>query len=639
MSTNLFLGKDYYVDGDERIKGPRGFEMNGTMSVTRCFIDNMADKTNEKIVRVVFKVKISDKVIEKVSDIPFSDLSKKSILKYIPCEVTFIGTEQQMQKFLRDAISRTIIDMDPVYRYILQQGLNKIDNHRVFALGDLIITNSDKNLFVNNSSYQVKKHANDKDYMSWIFNFCQLGKECPALIIASLIAYLRPLYADAGFKGIGDFSVVYYGETGRGKTEVIKLITGIYKNEENIVSLASEKEAIFKLSQFRHCNVVVDDLHTTDSGRVRKESESKVSTLLHQKSSGGSIKYKGKEAKIDSMLFITAEYLLKNHSTLNRALNIEASHIDMNKLSWLQKTQELYVEFVVEFIKWICSNYGDLILAVKNYAQMCKPARKIDSNVYSGANRIQYMKLGLDITFKLFLQFIFGNEKMIELNKKHFDCFQQSIDQCVTDTLHLVQKYSSDYNRDYIDVIIDAIVYGASENVGYCYKEYKKSRKQKEIDKGHTKMLFFIEDDHICITGDDLLYLFEGRPNFEYKVSKKAISNQLFCNGLLSVQGKEYSYPRNKSKRSTSTRFYHIRISGLTVLMDFDQKELFKAVLRDLDRREEFDYCDKYGDDEECYDEDHEYYDDEYSYYDDDHEYDDEDYEFSEEDYDDEDED
>ena len=77
MSTNLFLGKDYYFDGDERIKGPRGFEMNGTMSVTRCFIDNMADKTTEKTIRVVFKVKISDKVIEKVSDIPFSDLSKK----------------------------------------------------------------------------------------------------------------------------------------------------------------------------------------------------------------------------------------------------------------------------------------------------------------------------------------------------------------------------------------------------------------------------------------------------------------------------------------------------------------------------------------------------------------------------------
>lgn len=60
------------------------------------------------------------------------------------------------------------------------------------------------------------------------------------------------------------------------------------------------------------------------------------------------------------MIFITSEYLPKTLSTINRCLIAEMPDIDINKLTYLQDEQGLYVEFIIDFIGWVCKNFQKL---------------------------------------------------------------------------------------------------------------------------------------------------------------------------------------------------------------------------------------------------------------------------------------
>lgn len=471
------MPEGYYIQ-DNKIYGPRGFESNGTFTISGYYIDIDIDGKKTSSISVKFQINTDVTAIS----IPFSDLTEYNISKHIPAEFIVTVSDRQKCKFIFDTIKISIIDLVPQERYIMMPGLNLFKDNIAYALGDKIFTDIDYCNFISSSPFKLRSYNNTKNYASWIMKFIKLGSKFPALFISSLFAFIKPLIQNSGLQGYIDFSILYTGETSTGKTEIIKLLVGLFEKNENIVSLSSDKETIYKLSKFRHCNVMIDDLCATDSERVRKSNEEKVSRILQQKSSGGSITYKGENARIESTIFLTAEYTPKNHSTINRCLVVYASEINMDTLTWLQENQSMYVEFITDFIRWICCNYNDLLLKIKSYIATFDTFQEIDSSVYSGVNRVKRTELGLKVTLMLFLNFILKHAENIAEYTKLMKDFENSINECISDTLYLLKKESDKYSTDYIKVILDKIFningnWEVNPFVTMSYKDYKKSKK------------------------------------------------------------------------------------------------------------------------------------------------------------------
>ena len=371
-----------------------------------------------------------------------------------------IASSKQKQDFLSNLINSYIIDMTSKELYVLDQGYNRLHDKVVYALGDIII-NSDSPDFISHSPHKVKPHPKDKLYYKWLLTFSKLGDIFPALLIASLVPYIKPLLNESSICD-SDFAVCIYGETGSGKTSVAKLLTSIFTKDKNRISLSSDKKSIYELSEFKDTCVLIDDLNKTDSSRVKNSNEEKISRIIQQKNSGGEIKYKGKIAKIDSMIFITAEYLPKTLSTINRCLIAEMPDIDINKLTYLQDEQGLYVEFIIDFIGWVCKNFQKLISWIsdeKKYSLASKSNKDFDPNVNSGAYRIARTAWVLNLILKLFYAFMGKGEKFMNLIPKKLSHFQLSIDICISDTLDLTKKESDEFKQDYVDVILNVFIF------------------------------------------------------------------------------------------------------------------------------------------------------------------------------------
>lgn len=554
------LPEGYFVQ-ENRIRGPRGFEANGTFCINSYYSDiDCNGKSNNKL-SITFYIGMETPIVT----IPISDLTECKISKHIPVEFIVSVSDRQKCRFIVNTLKINILDIVPQKRYIMMPGFNFFENHVIFALGDKLLTDSDCCNIITYSPYKLKNYGNNKNNAYWTIIFASLGSRFPALLVSSCFSYVKPLIQNSGLQGDIDFSIIYTGETSTCKTEIIKLLVGLFEENENFVSLSSEKEAIYKLSKFKNCNVFIDDLCATDSERFKKSNEEKVSRILQQKSSDGSITYKGENARIESTIFLTAEYTPKNHSTINRCLIVYASEINMDTLTWLQENQSMYIEFITDFIRWICCNYNDLLIKIKNYTETFTVFQEIDSSVYSGVNRIKRTELGLRVTLMLFFNFIYAHTYGTTAYNKLLRFFENSIKECISDTLNLLKKESDKHNTDYIKVILDKILNmdgntNVNAFVAMSYKDYNRSKKTI------SPALFFLHDDFLCITGTDLLNIFENADGFEYKFSKKSISEQLNYFGILQPRGGEYSYPIDSI--NNKTRYYYLRPYALKEFLD-----------------------------------------------------------------------
>lgn len=210
-----------------------------------------------------------------------------------------------------------------------------------------------------------------------------------------------------------------------------------------------------------------------------------------------------------------------------------------------------------------------MLIKIKNYTETFTVFQEIDSSVYSGVNRIKRTELGLRVTLMLFFNFMYAHTYGTTAYNKLLRLFENSIKECISDTLNLLKKESDTQNTEYIKVILDKILNmdgntNVNAFVAMSYKEYNRSKKTI------SPALFFLHGNFLCITGTDLLNIFENADGFEYKFSKKLISEQLSSFGILQPCGGKYSYPASSNNK---TRYYHLRTSVLKEFLDGYHKQ------------------------------------------------------------------
>jgi hypothetical protein len=257
--------------------------------------------------------------------------------KKIPPAFTTPFKPSQMIENLQYEIGLAFRNPDFEIERALPQGFSFVNENLFYAIGKdvLPLASHAKEYVVQPEKFSAENpnriqlytrlpdrvHNKFEDIVSWIHTFCAQGPAQTVLFLCAMTPYMKHVLPDE-FSEESSVHAYVFGESGVGKTEFIKLMAKISDGTVGINLESDMKEILAGLAAFRDRAVQIDDLNKTASESVRAKKEAKVSSLLQMGSSAaGDIC--AKDVNVDlsnTALLISAEYILPNYSTINRAV-------------------------------------------------------------------------------------------------------------------------------------------------------------------------------------------------------------------------------------------------------------------------------------------------------------------------------
>lgn len=244
-------------------------------------------------------------------------------------------------------------------------------------------------------------------------------------------------------------------------------------------------------------------------------------------------------------------------SSLKNILN----EIDIGKVNYLKEKHGLYVRFLKDFIRYIYNNYKKFVKRINDLKESISVNNTFYRDAYKGIVRLEQTEKTLMVALNILMDFFKYNLKLPDdVIVKNKNMFKNSVTNCVDTTKEHIRSEDVSIGTMYIERILNLIIYTMGEDF---YSDiprinYKTYRKRK--NNGNNPY-YFVHNGCICFTGEDIINYFSQLENFEYSISKKAISEQLNYHNLLRIKGGERSYPCNACKNKT--RYYHVDIRRL----------------------------------------------------------------------------
>lgn len=398
-----------------------------------------------------------DKIAE--VDITYNDLQNGKFKKHLPDGfVVFTVCIKQLERLFCNYILQTMADLPNEKTTCLSFGYNVINGRHVFNAGDRLINGAEIENWKSDSDVRMRyaKSQPHNVYKDLIFSFSRANNYPNVLFIATLIPYVLTL-VDKDKRERYDFSLYIVGNSSSGKTEIAKLFSTPFEGNEHMVSLSSDIEAIHKLSAYKDCTVVIDDLNASDSDEIRRNKEKKLSAIIETKQSVGRAIVDGKNTKIPAMPIITAEYFLKAVGALNRCMIV---HIDRpfkpSELTWLQENHDTYIAFINSFIEYICMNFDELKTDINDFLSDRKYHMKNGKDI-PGWQRISNIQFILEATLMVVMKFFGDKDDTPDCFPSFWDPFRQSIQECKEYTAELLRKRSMDKEELLMYELLSAI--------------------------------------------------------------------------------------------------------------------------------------------------------------------------------------
>ena len=474
-----------------------------------------------------------DKITE--VDIPYNDLQNGKFKKHLPNGfVVFTVWSKQLERLFCNSILQTMADLPNEKTTCLSFGYNIINDRHVFNTGDRLINGSQIDNWKSDSDVRMRytKPQPHNVYKDLIFSFSRANNYPEALFIATSIPYVLPL-VDKDKRDRYDFSLYIVGNSSSGKTEIAKLLGTPFEGNEHMVSLSSDIEAIHKLSAYKDCTVVIDDLNATDSDEIRRNKEKKLAAIIETKQSVGRAIIDGKNTKIPAMPIITAEYLLKAVGALNRCMIF---HIDRpfkpSELTWLQENHDTYIAFINSFIEFICMNFDELQTDVNKFLSTRKYRMKDGENI-PGWQRISNIQFILEATLMVVMKFFGDEDDKLGCFPSFWSPFKESIQECKEYTAELLRKRSMDKEELLMYELLSAILDPQSGIV-----TDNKSSFLRDLDKHKNSLperfVYYHEDKKLfCLRSEDAVRFLDG------KMSNRKIPQKLDDMGLIRTTDSE----------------------------------------------------------------------------------------------------
>ena len=515
--------------------------------------------------------------------------SGNGLLRLVPSWFVFYTPRLADQvDFIRSAINlqradlpiRTVFRVGPGY-HIAPDGKTLF-----YVLGDQVIHAPKCTELVIDSCLHLRKYRPGKpsEGIRWVRRFCGQGPPQAAQFVATLMAFVRPLLELRGISST--FAIYVVGESGTGKSENAKLLCSIFQEQPG-ATLSSDKADIFRLmAAYRDFPFLVDDLNTSKTRAAGKKKE-RLSELIGQLSSEGALMIRGERFDVhQTALVVTAEALPKGLSTLNRCAVVQyVGQFDPDVLKGLQDNKNRYIDFLVDFIGWICAKFDFLAEKVRTWDFRGLRTGTEKPEAFVGYQRVMRTYETLLVTLEIFLLYLSDSFSLPREDWQSWErLLREGINQSVfVDTLPRLRKENSEQGRAYVDAILD--IFSSEDQyrkevklVAKSYERFQQWNRQcGQFYYG--RKLFFRNGNYYCCRGDDLVeYLSDfWNEKISYSISKKAVSAQLDYHGLLQKRGGELSYPVAGGGK---TRYYHLRADVLEQLLKERRDMLLGSLLQ-----------------------------------------------------------
>ena len=494
--------------------------------------------SSRKIISIL-ELQKKDKIT--LCEIPISEVNAENIAPYLPTDYFYSVSEKIFNREFKKIILYSLFGKEPQEYQMLEQGYNRVvssdsnNSKMIFCLGNKTINMSDDDAVINDSKLFLKPYDDNGNYTGTILRLIAMSDTFAMLLIAVLAAFTKPLFAE----GSG-FAAYVYGETSSGKTTATNFFTNIFAGEDNVMSLSSEKKEIHKLSGFRHIPVVVDDLNKTASSRITNSNEAKISDFIHKNEGSGNSIYKGFNGRLNHVAFLTAEYIIKNESTINRCVLVNMREaLKQDNFDFLAESKPKYISFIVDYIEWICKNYEQVKFKAENEFKLPSTGGEQDKNIVTSVSRIKNTKRILDVTLSIFKQFMTEHLKIDDKKLyKYINICQMSINDCIYNTSNRVEKVK-ECGREYVNVLcrqlLSSFYSPVTRNKEYYFKTVKCFNKYGIIKK----YCFYYDGTYICVKGKILVEWLREQMKLEDTPPLGAVIKQLKYHGLIRIVGGE----------------------------------------------------------------------------------------------------
>ena len=482
--------------------------------------------------------------------------------KKIPKGFTTPYKPSKMIEDLQYAIYQELHSPGFTVGYALSQGFSFVENELFYAIGDCVLPTAayEKERSVPSSRFvaespdgarfflpisEVRKIKRESAY-EWVRTYCAQGPAQTTLFLCAMSVYIKYILPDSFLEGSAVPAFVV-GESGVGKTEQIKLLA---KTTDGVYGLNLEsdmKEIWTGLAGFRDRAVQIDDMNKTGSNAIKENKEKKVYSLLQVGDSAAG-KVSAKDVNLDlsnTAIMISSEYVLSNHSTINRAVLLRIREVfNRETLTWLQQNRAFYIRFLVHFISLICCHREKFkrILTEYNDSEPFQIPNVDAAEEYEGFSRVFHHYKILRLTAYAIECCVSNSEKRNELHHM----FNEGTDICIKDTLEAIRKNAvTDFVKTFLRIFERDIV--------------AESPKEYRLDKQY---IFFLHKDYIYFRGKDLTDCF--RNVYSQTISTKTISKELGNAGLLVMHGNSYSekLPKKLDEKAGGEGEHYYRINA-----------------------------------------------------------------------------
>lgn len=472
-------------------------------------------------------------------------------------QVFAFGSKYRLSKLVSDIVKCTTGRNDFPVNYSIDQGYLKLpDGKMVFGFGDEIINAADDAPVISESSLTLKLSDDSHNFVPYLMRL--MNNFPPAALIAILTSFVKPIFENELIQF--GFTLYICGQSGKGKTELAKLLADFYEGHDNMVSLSSDKYALKKMGQLKDIPTVCEDLCLSASSRIKNAIEAKASDFIQMNQGGGNCCNKDIKLKFNNVSIITAEYVMKNNSTVNRCLLVGLEDdFNSDELSWLQRKHGRYIAFLKSFISWLCVNY-DLLSEQSEY--YLKKNQKSDAEYkdkYVGTKRIMRTYQILGVTRNIFLRYLKEVHSLSDEQHNEISAMcQNSIDKCIADTLGHCPSESTKIGKEFVDAICEELSY--DEMVTSNLKEYRNELKRVKQTSCLPEKIFYFNGEYICVEPDLLIRWLKRQLGLETIPTKQKVSAQLKYYGLLKVVGGEYTSYISEDKKH---KYYQLHLQRL----------------------------------------------------------------------------
>lgn len=413
-----------------------------------------------------------------------------------------------------------------------------------------------------------------KEYANALDVACLLAESdlVSAAVLAGIHGIMEKVLRDAG---IGHNFVTYFvGETGLGKSALLKAVCNYYTETGNIITVGSDHKSIKKVLENRcDMTIVLDDFCKTRSDRVGASQLQIVSEIIQVSSDAARLLVD--ESSVDRIdgqarqhIVISAEQVINNESTLNRTFLVHVTEalpeIVFTKIKGMEKNRVFY-EFLVAFSKFVGDNFTDIVKKTEaNYRSYCADTKRLGECTKGSDNRINNTYAVQMVIAKVLIDyFTYLNIDSDILGKVRNSLKSSICSVCRNLKYEIMVLHKRETHKTYLEPLAEIVInmkYGKKDS----YLSYRLADSEERFTAKNKELCdaFCIRNDYISFDGKHICKLLSTRYRVE-GANPRGLSSELQYYSLAHAD----SEGKFSCKWGTKGRYYHVRVSELLDLI------------------------------------------------------------------------